>query len=171
MDLRGRAIPVVPQEIEKLLRLHSLDLSYNYLSTISFDVSQLSSLRSLRLSNNLMTSLPWRLVSALPRFSELTELDVSWNKLWYLEKMPDSVASTLTHLDISHNEFVQLPPHISELVNLKLLNISHNKLTNGSFSSSPPSSSWLVRLLALFMLSLSLSLLFALLSLFACLCA
>jgi hypothetical protein len=74
-----------------------------------------------------MTSLPLHLVNALPHFDHLAELSISHNKLWYLEKFPPSVARSLTHLDISHNAFSQLPPHLFSLTALTYLDISHNQ--------------------------------------------
>jgi Leucine-rich repeat (LRR) protein len=127
LDFSSRALHAIPKQILALPYLHSLDLSHNYLSTVSLYLGPLSTLRCLRLSNNLMTSLPLHLVNALPHFAHLTELSISHNKLWYLEKFPPSVAQSLTHLDISHNAFSQLPPHLFNLTALTTLNISHNQ--------------------------------------------
>lgn len=137
----SRALHILPKQILSLPCLHSLDLSHNFLSTISLDLSPLSSVRRLRLSNNLMTSLPLHLANALPHLAHLTELDVSHNKLWYLEPFPQSVANTLTHLDVSHNSFSQVPAHLSNLSVLTTLKIAHNDFCdpNSAFPHPPPS--------------------------------
>lgn len=138
LDLSDHALHSAPRQILMLPFLHTLNLSHNFLSTLVIDLSPLKSLRSLHLSGNLMTSLPLHLANALPNFLHLNELNLAHNKLWYLEPFPESVAKTLTHLDISNNSFIQIPTHLSNLTALQILDISNNQFCDNQCTQNLP---------------------------------
>lgn len=127
-----------PSSLVSLSGLTALDLSHNYISTLSLNISTLVSLRFLDLSHNLMVGLPPQLVSSLPNMGQLEHLNLAHNRLWDLSTLPAHQLPSLTHLDVSHNRLSNLTPHLSSLNRLQVLDISHNNFSglNGTLASS-----------------------------------
>lgn len=103
LDLHGNRLSALPVGLRRLERLTVVNLSHNKLENGTLDViSQISSLRDLRLGHNALTgSLPASICS-----------------LQYLET-----------LDIQANRLLALPEAIRELVRLRVINVSGNQLT------------------------------------------
>lgn len=142
----------------KLYELHTIDLSHNNLSDIFNSVFQtLFSLRFLDLSHNSMEAIKPSTFGPLPT---LLDLDLSYNRLKDVAKSAFTrLASTrrlvlrgnklesmfilpisVSHLDLSENEFEQLPQKLWPSMNSLLsLDLSHNKLgdnlESGSFTN------------------------------------
>jgi len=113
----------LPVEITRLSNLANLDLSDNLLTNLPPEIATLTSLTSLNLSDNQLTSL-------LPEITSLTKLaslDLSRNQLTSLP--PEIISLTnLTSLDLSKNHLTSLPPEIAKLINLTSLDLSRNNL-------------------------------------------
>ena len=77
LDLSGRSITSVPQEVFQLTTLEVLDLSNNKLANLDPKISSLTSLRTLILSNNNLLTLP----QAILNIATLEHIDVSGNPL------------------------------------------------------------------------------------------
>lgn len=103
LDLHGNRLQVLPMGLRRLERLTTLNLSHNKLENGALGVvSQISSLRELRLGHNgLSGSLPSSICG-------LTQLET---------------------LDLQANRLLSLPAAIRELVSLRVLNVSQNQLT------------------------------------------
>ena len=103
LDLHGNQLRSIPIGLRRLERLTTLTLSHNKLENDALDViSQISTLRDLRLGHNALSgNLPSTLCS-LPK---------------------------LESLDVQANRLLALPQALLELVSLKVLNVSGNQLT------------------------------------------
>nr|XP_023012445.1 toll-like receptor 7 [Leptinotarsa decemlineata] len=159
LNVSHNFITTIPRKtFPKLYELHTIDLSYNNLTDIFNAVFQtLFSLRFIDMShNNLVTikpgafgSLPTLLEldlsynnlesvakSAFARISGARKLTLRGNKLKDLFQLPISVS----HLDLSHNEFERFPPEAWPSMNSLLsLDLSHNhfgdNLGQGNFAN------------------------------------
>lgn len=159
LNVSHNEITTIPKKtFPKLYELHTIDLSYNNVSDIFNSVFQtLFSLRFLNLSHNHLESikpstfgpLPTLLEldlsynnmkevakSAFTRLSSTRKLSVRGNKLQSMFILPISVG----HLDLSENEFEQLPPKLWPSMNSLLsLDLSYNRLGDnleaGSFTN------------------------------------
>ncbi|XP_030759456.1 protein artichoke [Sitophilus oryzae] len=157
LNVSHNLIENVPKKtFPKLYELHTIDISYNNLSDIFNAVFQtLFSLRTLDLSHNSMTSIKPSTFGPLPT---LLKLDMSYNQLENIAKSAFTrLASTrelilhhnnisslfilpisTSHLDLSHNNFEELPsklwPSMNSLLNLDLsFNNLGDSLEPGSF--------------------------------------
>ena len=124
----------LPVELLQLPNVESLDVSSNYITSISQKIS-MNSLKCLYLSNNKLIKLPvtiWYLPNLL-------ELKVHDNVLQSLEEDsidPSKLSKSIKVVDISNNHFKVLPEFVLELSALEELNVSQNKLTK------LPSNTW-----------------------------
>lgn len=104
LDLHGNALSLVPIGLRRLERLTSLNLSHNKLDNSALEViSQIKPLKELKLGNNGISG----------------NLPLSVVELPYLEV-----------LELQANRLLVLPEAIRGLVNLRVLNVSHNQLTD-----------------------------------------
>ncbi|KAK3989168.1 RAM signaling pathway protein-domain-containing protein [Cladorrhinum sp. PSN332] len=104
LDLIGKNIPVLPDEVVDILRqgvIERLALSHNYLRSLPARFSQCTSLRYLAARNNAIEVFPIQIC-------ELTSLEF---------------------LDLGRNKLRELPPEISKLTALKALSIHENQIT------------------------------------------
>lgn len=148
LNISHNAITSVPKKtFPKLYELHTIDMSYNNLTDIFNSVFQtLFSLRMLDLSHNNLESVKPSTFGALPtllrldmsynnlktvarsgftRLASTRELILRGNHLKTLFQLPISVS----HLDLSYNEFQELPPKLWPSMNSLLsLDMSHNQL-------------------------------------------
>ncbi|MCY3660611.1 MAG: leucine-rich repeat domain-containing protein [Caldilineaceae bacterium] len=131
LNLSSNQLGTLPPEIGVLATLETLGLSDNQFTVLPPELGQLSQLISLDLSDNRLTDLP----PELGQLSQLVSLDLSGNQLTGLSD--PAVASEqaarwprrLTRLDLSGNQLAEIPPVLRRL---KVLNLSHNQLTNPS---------------------------------------
>lgn len=159
LNVSHNLITTVPKKtFPKLYELHTIDMSHNHLTDITNSIFQtLFSLRNLNMSYNdldtitpgLFGSIPTLLEldlshnklnsvarSALTRLASTRTLILKGNKLKTLFQLPISVS----HLDLSYNNFEEIPPKIWPSMNSLLsLDLSHNNLGDslgeGSFAS------------------------------------
>ncbi|KAF4979107.1 hypothetical protein FZEAL_4597 [Fusarium zealandicum] len=125
LDMHGNLLVGVPLGLRKLTCLTSLNLSSNRLTNNSLDtIAQVSSLRDLKLANNLFFG---PLNSILSNLSELEILDVHGNNISALPHKIENM-SRLRILNLSENSFESIS--FEGLANLPLteLNLRKNKL-------------------------------------------
>ncbi|XP_045102560.1 leucine-rich repeat-containing protein 40-like isoform X3 [Portunus trituberculatus] len=109
--------------------LTRLYLSSNQLSTLSPEISNLSALQILDLSDNNLTALP----STLGELISLQRLNLSHNQL---QELPVGVFALqdLRSLQLDHNNFTTFPDDLGNLPVLEYLDVSHNSLESLPFS-------------------------------------
>ncbi|KAI9732267.1 MAG: hypothetical protein M1818_007586 [Claussenomyces sp. TS43310] len=106
LDLHGNLLQALPLGLRRLQMLTTLNLSNNELGNDCFDVlSQMTSLRDLKLAHNNLSG----------------ELDARLTRLQNLEA-----------IDVQQNHLESLPRGISELVRLRVLNLSRNHIASFS---------------------------------------
>jgi len=99
LDLSGRGLTSVPQDVFSRTDLTNLDLSSNNLTgALPAEIRHLKHLRTLNLSHNQFTGVP-------AEIGQLTDLEV---------------------LDLSYNFITGLPHELGHLTNLKILNLTGN---------------------------------------------
>lgn len=115
LDLSSQNLTKVPNEVFNNSRLESLDLSHNQLTgALPAEVRHLSSLKILKLNDNLFTGVP-------AEVGQLQNLEI---------------------LDLSNNQLTGLPHELGNLLKLKQLNVSGNAYSEQDLSvirSSLPS--------------------------------
>jgi len=115
----------IPSEISKLSNLTVLDLTNNQLTSIPPEISNLSSLIRLVLYQNYISTIPPK----IGNFDQLVTLDLGFNRL---SSIPQEIGifTNLSNLYINNNELVgNIPPEIGKMTNLNQLNFSHNQLS------------------------------------------
>ncbi|GJQ76084.1 hypothetical protein Trydic_g1836 [Trypoxylus dichotomus] len=114
-----------------LFSLRSLDLSYNHLETIKPSTfGTIPTLLELDLSYNRLNNVA---KSGLSRLASTRKLSLRNNKLDTLFILPISVS----HLDLSYNEFAEIPPKLWPSMNSLLhLDLSHNKIGDNMVKGS-----------------------------------
>lgn len=119
--LRRNKFTSVPSVVFELGQLVELDMSHNWLRSMSEDVGQLKRLQKLCISHNKMQCLP----SQIGALHALEELDVSFNDI---RDVPVSFSqlNKLQTLDADHNKLNQFPSEILALRDLEELDCSGN---------------------------------------------
>jgi adenylate cyclase len=112
-------------ELHKLVSLSSLKLANNVLSSLPANFSQFRQLRSLNLSSNGFTEFPEHICS----LKSLVDLDISFNKLSHLPKIAQ--LTTLERLWVTNNELKgAFNEGFKNLHNLKEIDARFNGITN-----------------------------------------
>ncbi|MFN6569474.1 COR domain-containing protein [Dendronalium sp. ChiSLP03b] len=125
LDLSGKSLTTLPEEISQLFNLKELDLSYNRLARLPAVIGQLYNLSLFYLSYNQLTSLP----AEIGQLSNLRELYLYFNQLTNLPKEIGQL-SNLSGLYLSSNQLTNLPAVIGQLSNLRKLHLYSNQLTS-----------------------------------------
>ena len=123
LDLSHNRIDSMPVWVQDL-KVAVLDLSFNLISIFPPGLSQIKTLRHLRLAGNSISTLP----SDFEKFGRLLELNLSHNAFTKLSQACRGLTS-LTVLDVSHNKLEKLPQYETTLLTaLVSLRISNNRL-------------------------------------------
>ncbi|XP_075715380.1 uncharacterized protein LOC142750285 [Rhinoderma darwinii] len=113
-------------EIDLPLMLEELNIANNTLKTLP-KVSQLSSLTTLHIYNNLITAIP---KTAFKGLKKLATLQLQHNSIVSLDEEVFNDLQSLKHLDLSYNQMWFVPDRlISGVMNLEILYLSGNRLT------------------------------------------
>ncbi|KAG8479664.1 hypothetical protein CXB51_029407 [Gossypium anomalum] len=130
LDLSGNNFICIPESLTRLSKLGYLKLSNCNMGTlgeadIHSDISGLSSLWHLDLSGNNFISIP----ASLTRLSKLQNLILSNCNMCTLGEADThsdiSGLSSLSHLDLSGNNFISIPASLNRLSNLNVLVLSN----------------------------------------------
>ncbi|XP_058246594.1 leucine-rich repeat-containing protein 47 [Hemibagrus wyckioides] len=123
-------ISAVPKSIGELKSLKVLDLSVNELQALPEEICSLSELTTLNVSCNSIAALP----DGLSRCTKLSSINVGKNALVCLpEDLCSSKLELLNTVIASENSIEQLSTDIHNLLALKVLDLSNNKLSEIPF--------------------------------------
>lgn len=145
--MRGNKISFIPENLNKLKGIQTLNLADNEIIAIENSAfSGLSKLKHLYLFHNFLSSLPadffcdlnslntlmlqgnqLKHLPPLDGLNSLRVLNVSYNVLIRLPEV--SNLQNLTQLDVSHNRLLALPSSIENIIELRNLDASYNELT------------------------------------------
>jgi Leucine-rich repeat (LRR) protein/serine/threonine protein kinase len=128
LDLSQHSLSSLPTRIRHVTSLQSLMLNDNDITSLPLQVAELSSrLTTLSLANNKLVREPPTVLGAL---RNLTWLDLSHNSLSSVSSQTLGLCENLQHLDLSHNALSVVPPVIAALPSLTTLNLSHNGIAS-----------------------------------------
>ncbi|MBF0458663.1 MAG: TIR domain-containing protein [Nitrospirae bacterium] len=124
LDLSGRKLTELPQEIGQYQEIVSLNLSNNQLKELPQVIGKLINLQGLYLRNNKLTELP----QVIGQLINLHSLDLSNNQL---TELPQAIGQliNLQTLYLNNNQLTELPQVIGQLINLQSLSLFNNQLT------------------------------------------
>jgi len=106
------------------LDLKNRDISKDGISYLPPEIGNLTELRVLVCSGNMIDSIPPEIASCV----NLQKLDCASNRITALPPAIGSL-SKLTHLDVRHNRVETIAPEIADCKSLYLLQLTGNKLT------------------------------------------
>ncbi|KAI3649711.1 hypothetical protein MP228_005343 [Amoeboaphelidium protococcarum] len=156
LNLAFNQINTLPTGIGTLKQLVSLDLSGNVLTSIPSEISQLSSLLVLKLEKNRLTSLPASLsqMTALQKLTlhenqfqsipavlaqlKLFEINLQKNLISTLEPqivLDLAKCKEVQVIDLSYNRLKAVPTEITELFQLRELNLMGNKIVTWPYNT------------------------------------
>lgn len=120
--LVGNRLETLPVEINNLINLKVLDVSFNYLDQIC-PLTNLKNLKKINL-----------IVNRLKVFPELCSLKLKTIEIYQnlIELLPDTIGqfTNLGRLDISSNKIPNFPSSITNLKKLKYMDAKHNAITS-----------------------------------------
>lgn len=121
--VHSNKLETIPEGITQLTKLKILDVSSNAIKMVPDNLTLLSQIVTLNFSNNKLESFP-----AMQNNSKLTVLDLSQNCLKSFPDVCKSELVSLSEIKLQGNDIDEIPPGISLLPVLKLLDISNNKI-------------------------------------------
>ncbi|MBL7807027.1 MAG: leucine-rich repeat domain-containing protein [Saprospiraceae bacterium] len=123
LDLSYNKLKKIPFELSVLENIEILDISNNFLSSLPEPLLALGGLNTLILSQNRIQFIP----DGIQNLKNLRYLDLSANEINHL---PDSTGKLhmLEFLFLSRNRLDSLPGSLAELEQLKILDLSYNRL-------------------------------------------
>jgi Leucine-rich repeat (LRR) protein len=131
LSLIGNELSALPGFVMELKNLKKLILTENNLTTLPQSIEKLTSLEYIDLTDNKISSIP----STIAILPNLSEVSLEWNILSNLaeddlEELFQIISSIphLWSLDISGNDFTQLPKSFWNITDISYLYISRNKL-------------------------------------------
>lgn len=125
LDLSFRGMDEVPIDIQELTHIRQVDLSGNVLTRLGRIMARLPHLESLKVNGNQLR----RLNPTVGRMSNLQFLDASTN---LLDRLPAGLSKLqrLRYLDVSRNELEKLPNFLTEISSLEELHASRNPISH-----------------------------------------
>ena len=115
---------MLDSSISKLRRLEILDLSKNMISALPDGLGVLSTLHTVLLAGNRITSLPLTLLAS----TALAVLDLSRNRLTGTLMSDDTTLPFLKSLDVSHNALTSIVDGPVSIPSLQTFNVAENRL-------------------------------------------
>jgi Leucine-rich repeat (LRR) protein len=118
LELKGKKLTTVPEEVYRFPNLLVLDLSKNKITELPADISKLKSLEELNLASNKIKSLP----SGIGDLKGLKMLSLNRN---LITELPASIGnmSSLQVLELWDTELSTLPDEIRNLSNLRTVEL------------------------------------------------
>jgi len=111
-------------ELGQVQSLIELDASGNRLTTLPPELDQLKSLERLYLSNNLFQEIP----SCVGQLSAVQELHMVGNKIQSLDNLEFENLSRVRNMNLNQNSIERLPPTVTLLQSLVILELAANQL-------------------------------------------
>ena len=128
LDLQSNKLSSLPAEVcQELTSLKELNLAENYLEELSYDIFVNKTLQILNVSKNRIKDID---DGKLHATITLKQLDISNNNLTKFPSSFDKFFPALTCLNVSANFISKLAPKPLDLRQLKVLNLSFNKLVS-----------------------------------------
>lgn len=126
LELQRNFIKKVPKTISKLGNLTILNLQCNELDKLPNSFGLLKNLQLLDLSSNKFVCYP----EVINNCTNLLQVDLSYNKI---HNIPSNInqLNKLAKINLSHNKLVEIHS-LSEMKNLRTLNLRYNRITNVS---------------------------------------
>ena len=121
--LQSNQLQKLSSSLGRLCKLKVLDVSFNLLEDLPEEIGQLANLTSLNLCTNKISAFP-----NIDGCVNLAIMDVSHNNL---ETFPDICHECLIHLadvKLNDNQIAEVPPSVSVLQSLKVLDLGNNLL-------------------------------------------
>lgn len=118
----------IPESIFNLKNILELDLSDNYIKTISPSIVKLSSLRVLSIAYNKFTDFPINICEC----KNLEDLDISWNKIYCLPKEMCKLQN-LKYFRYENGKLKKIPDRLYDLQNYlgkSILSLYNKKFLN-----------------------------------------
>ena len=114
----------IPENIGNLTSLKSLDLSNTQISALPESIGNLTSLQSLYLSNTQISALP----ESIENLTSLQSLYLSFTQI---SELPESIGNltSLQSLDLESTQISELPESIEKLTNLQSLDLSFTQIS------------------------------------------
>lgn len=111
--------------IEQLTSLTTLRLEKNQLTSLPSTINQWTSLKHLNLGENTLTSLP-------ENITNMPSLEVLYLNNNELESIPETInnLTKLTLLAVGNNKLTEFPKNVDQILTLEELSIDHNQLTS-----------------------------------------
>ncbi len=127
LDLSQLGLTAVPSNISTLTSLESLNISNNTISQNFSSLSALANLKELNFSGNQLIQIP----SQLSSLTGLTSLDLSRNLFATSYSAALASLKNLEWLSLADNQITAFPTELSQLKKLVHFNISDNKISGG----------------------------------------
>ncbi|KAK3273495.1 hypothetical protein CYMTET_18285 [Cymbomonas tetramitiformis] len=123
LDLRSNQLTSLPEELTELRTLRSVKLNYNKFTTFPPVLTNLPRLTSLEMSGNQLQALD----DVFGKLSVIKEIDFSGNQLAQLNPCISKL-NTLNSINLENNLLTSLPEEIGHMRNLSRLDMSTNRL-------------------------------------------
>jgi Leucine-rich repeat (LRR) protein len=113
LNIYNKSIYLIPETIENLKFMETLNIHYCKIDTIPSSITKLSKLQTLSLLNNDIKFIP----ENIGDLKNLKKLNLAYNNI---KRIPDTIGglTNLEILDLSHNPIEYLPESLKELENL-----------------------------------------------------
>ncbi|CAI5443330.1 unnamed protein product [Caenorhabditis angaria] len=123
LNLKESALHRIPDDVQKIVNLRHLDISFNYLTALPAYIGSFSQLKVLHFGRNSLESLP----EELGNLENLETLSFSQNKI---AEIPGSLAkcASLKSIEAVENQFVEFPTVFCEIPNLETLVLTNNRI-------------------------------------------
>lgn len=118
LDLSGKKLKEVPEDIRKFRNLNALDLGTNKLRTLPAWIADLTYLQELRVSRNKLVEYP----GCICKLKHLKRLDLSRNALTGLPKCMGGLKE-LVSLDLWDNDLADFPDEIAGMEALRFMDL------------------------------------------------
>ena len=122
LEIAERALTSLPPQLSRLSELVTLIVSNNALATLPDEIGKLSKLRNLEAAGNELIALP----KTLAEVTGLQVIDVSSNKL--TDIAPLATLEGLVAVNAGHNEISDLPLAWGKLEHMQTLSCPHNRI-------------------------------------------
>lgn len=120
--LSGLKLEELPDELFKIIKLRSLDVSLNRISRFPPNLSQMTNLKVLNLSGNRLTDINVQKMTKLENLNAKSNLILQFPNL--------SLCKQLKMLDLSNNKIKNFPKNLSVLQHLSMIDVRNNEIAN-----------------------------------------